>query len=127
MPGIRKFTLLERIEQKILPEPNSGCFLWTGALYTNGYALIGLWQDGKTTAFLAHRVYYELINGAIPPDLELDHKCRVKSCINPNHLEPVTHKENMRRAPKNNRPNCPNGHPYSGPNLWIYRGLRRCR
>jgi len=53
-------------------------------------------SGGKTVR--AHRFYYERINGPIPDGLELDHLCRVHSCVNPDHLEPVTHTVNMRRG-----------------------------
>lgn len=46
---------------------------------------------------MAHRVAYELWVGPIPEGMELDHRCKVRACINPAHLEPVTHAENMRR------------------------------
>jgi len=83
-------TLEERLWSKVSPEPMSGCWLWTGAL-SSGYASLG-------SGAYAHRVYYELTRGKIPDGLELDHKCRVPCCVNPDHLEPVTHRENMRRG-----------------------------
>jgi hypothetical protein len=91
------------------------------------YPLIGIWRNGNGTVHLAHRLYYEITKGAIPAGLELDHKCRVRCCVNPDHLEPVTHTENMRRASKNLVTHCPVGHPYSGPNLYVRpNGGREC-
>ncbi|MCA1668901.1 MAG: HNH endonuclease [Thermomicrobia bacterium] len=66
------------------------CWIWQGAL-TNGY--------GKIAHHRAHRVYYERMYGAIPTGLELDHLCKQKACVNPDHVEPVTHTENVRRGP----------------------------
>lgn len=123
-----KKTLLERFEQQFTPEPNSGCWLWVGALIPGGYGAIG--NGGRT--FMAHRVSYQLFVGSIPDGLHLDHKCRVKSCVNPAHLEPVTAKENAQRAlpykrfPKR-KTHCPKGHPYSGENVFFQKGYPVCR
>jgi len=65
-------------------------WLWTGPIMANGY--------GKVKNVLAHRASYELHVGPIPEGLEIDHLCRVRNCINPEHLEPVTGAENMRRV-----------------------------
>ncbi len=125
-------TLEERLEAKTSPEPNSGCWLWTGAVNNQGYPQIH--NMGKTE--LAHRLSYEVHVGPIPIDLQLDHKCRVPCCINPDHLEPVTSRENYLRGigPEVNgdfqraKTHCPQGHPYLGDNLYVdSRGWRFCR
>lgn len=80
-----------------------------------------LWTAGKTLGYgycwfthhhlRAHRAAYELTVGPIPDGLELDHICRNKACVNPVHLEPVTHLENVRRGLKGQCPRvCRNGH-----------------
>jgi len=98
----------ERIEARYVPEPNSGCFLWLGSLNTHGYAQ--MWANGTNRA--VHRLYYEMEKGPVAPGLQLDHLCRIKSCINPAHLEPVTSLENAwargRRRPPSTH--CPQGH-----------------
>lgn len=124
---------LNRAMNRFLPEPNSGCWIWDAAVDDRGYGRIsvrGYWRH-------AHRFLYENLVGQVPDGLELDHKCRMNCCVNPDHLEPVTHQENVRRAgaagalgTKNKRKtHCPNGHEYSGGNL--YRGgpsnTRYCR
>src|SRR5260221_7559433 len=71
----------------------SGCWIWIGAK-TLGYGKFG---DGART-FWAHRWVYEQMIGTIPTGLQIDHLCRVPSCVNPTHLEPVTSRENMLRG-----------------------------
>ena len=70
------------------------CWLWAGALNNSGYGTIKI--DGVTIG--AHRHAYELAGGVIPDGLDLDHLCSVRRCVNPDHLEPVTRSENIRRA-----------------------------
>ena len=92
--------LPQRIKDKILPEPNSGCWLWEGYCSPYGYG----WAYGTTTAKigaqsqLAHRLVYELIRGPIDGDMVLDHLCHTRCCVNPEHLEQVTLPENTRRG-----------------------------
>lgn len=82
-----------------------GCWIWTGTR-TNGYGITSV--DGRSAR--AHRVAYLLAYGSIPEDTpHLDHLCRVRACIRPDHLEPVTQAENNRRAGEA-RTHCPNGH-----------------
>lgn len=76
----------------------------------------------------AHRVAYELLVGLIPDGLELDHLCRNPACVNPAHLEPVTHAENMRRGERAMKTHCPQGHAYDEANTYRIRsGGRQCR
>lgn len=80
----------------------------------------------------AHRFSYETFIGPVPEGLELDHLCRNTRCVNPEHLEPVTHKVNMQRSSTFSAENaakthCPRGHEYSDTNIWWYRGRRYCR
>lgn len=71
------------------------CWEWSGSVIkSTGYGQV--WADG--TNHLAHRVVYELLIGPIPEGLQLDHLCRNRRCVNPEHLEPVTGKENIRRG-----------------------------
>ena len=73
---------------------DKGCWIWEGSTTATGYG--GIKWNGKST--VAHRVVYSLIKGEIPEGLFLDHLCNVKKCVNPDHLEPVTHRENIQRA-----------------------------
>ncbi len=75
----------------------TGCHIWTGALNESGYGIIGTARYGN---FRAHRVAYEQAFGHLSDGIQLDHKCRIRACINPEHLEPVSNAENTRRGAK---------------------------
>ncbi len=72
----------------------TGCWVWARAKNENGYSQINV--DGKTRR--AHIIFYERRFGPVPAGLELDHTCNCRSCVNPDHLEPVTHQENCLRG-----------------------------
>jgi len=129
-PASEPYTL-EWLMRWTIPEPNSGCWLWTGTLNPGGYGCVGF--QGKTKG--AHRVAYMLANGSIPAGMDLDHLCRVRCCVNPGHLEAVTRSVNLRRGEAGQnlvskalaKTHCPAGHPYQGDNLYVdKRGRRAC-
>lgn len=93
MSNLKGVPLWERLERQTIPEPNTGCWLFTMVL-NSGYGQI--FVNGRK--WLAHRAAYELLVGPIPEGMTLDHLCRTRSCINPDHLEPVTIRENLRRG-----------------------------
>ena len=85
-------TTVEDFERLFIPEPNSGCWLWLGST-NKGYGRKS--YHGKLE--YGHRLSYKLYIGPISDEMELDHLCRTPCCVNPDHLEPVSHTENVRR------------------------------
>jgi HNH endonuclease len=87
----------ERFWKKVDKNDPNGCWIWRGALRNkrDGYGVISL--PGKPTRYkMAHRVAYELIKGPIPEGFEIHHQCRVRDCVNPDHLEPLPPDKNIR-------------------------------
>lgn len=108
---------------------DTSCEIWPRGKNSAGYGVLYLSSQPK----LAHRHAWELRNGPIPVGLELDHLCRNPACINPEHLEAVSHAENMRRG---NAPavviartgKCHVGHPFNSENTYLSRdGRKHCR
>lgn len=103
----------------------TGCWVWT-AKVRHGYGQFSLKVNGRELSPRAHRHSYAVLVGPIPEGLHLDHLCRVRSCVNPAHLEAVTQAENNRRAAAA-RTHCPAGHPFSEPNIYFSKRGRQCR
>lgn len=117
-------SVLQRLLSKAVIDPG-GCWVFTGAIANNGYGRIGIGPTVKQ----AHRVAYELLVGPVPEGLDLDHLCRVRACINPTHLEPVTRLENVRRGTRwTVLPQaCKRGHPFTADNVMNNHGNRQCK
>lgn len=87
-------TMLPRHIRRNIKEGPGGCWIWTRSCSPDGYG----WASLNNKTYQAHRLVYRLTVGAIPEGLVLDHLCRVRNCVNPDHLEPVTPRENLARG-----------------------------
>ena len=92
-----KYPMIARFWDKVIPEPMSGCWLWIGAIKSNGYGVIRNGARGTGYSY-AHRYAYIAFRGLIPAGAQIDHLCRLRCCVNPDHLEPVSCRENLRRG-----------------------------
>lgn len=121
-------TFEDRFFEKVSPEPNTGCWLWTGADNGCGYGTMTMGHDRRA---YAHRLAYELFVGPVPDGLHLDHLCRVRCCVNPSHLEPVTNRENARRgnvgSHQSSKTHCIRGHAFDEHGYRNNKGNRQCR
>jgi hypothetical protein len=95
------------------------CWLWTGPLQHNGYGSVKWKKGDKWGHARAHRLFYEAMVGPIPEGLEVDHVCKVRHCVNPDHLRVVTHQENiLTRDNPVRRTSCRRGHPYTEDSIY---------
>lgn len=128
MPTEKQYEILKRrLEQKSHREGD--CLIFHSSVQPNGYGQ--MWNGNRPEQ--AHRIAYRIAFGEIPEGKEIDHKCRNRACINPEHLQAVTHKRNMHLSEtvmgdNYRKTHCKRGHPLSGENLRLESdGRRQCR
>lgn len=125
--------LPEKITKHIEIDGASGCWNWTHTLRPDGYGLVSIGGPGERRQQRVHRVVYKLAVGPIPDRWVVDHLCRNRRCVNPEHLEAVEHRTNTLRgvspAPsKAAQTHCIHGHELTADNVYIHpkRGTRNC-
>lgn len=128
-PVVRFLALVEK-------QPgNDGCWLWLGSINRKRgnypYFNAGKGPNGKYRVMRAHVFSYTEFVGQVPAGKELDHTCRVRKCVRPDHLEPVTRRINLLRGDTSTAKNaakthCVNGHPFDDANTYRYKGRRDC-
>jgi len=130
-PGRRKAVPWQ---DRIIPEPNSGCWLWEGSVDGCGYGMIV--RNGKTLK--VHRLAWEEANRqSIPKGMRICHRCDVPACCNPDHLFLGTQQDNIADMVRKGRSkfgdhnalktHCPYGHEYTSENTYLYNGMRSCK
>lgn len=144
-----EMTDIERFMAKVIPEPNSGCWLWVGGVTGTGYGQF--WDSSRKVKVIASRWAYEQFKGYIPDGIFSCHHCDVRSCVNPSHLFLGTQSDNMTDCSKKNRifrwasndhlkkygtipvpwqrgiTHCKAGHGFTPENTYKHDGKRKCR
>lgn len=137
-PGHIKKSEIDRFWSKVnKTNSTDDCWIWNGPFRSSDktkYGIFFTYNNGKQITNGAHRYIYEQLIGTIPNGLVIDHLCNTPSCVNPNHLNATTQKENVLRSnglsAKNARKtHCPQGHPYDEINTSVSKtnGSRTCR
>lgn len=117
---------MKRLSEVDYIEDENGCWIWQLGKSGGGYGV--KWDRVRRKQMGAHRWYYEQANGEIPDGMCIDHLCRVRACVNPDHLEAVTNSANLGRGPRVAGDECKRGHKRTEENTYFTPdGRRRCR
>ena len=133
-PFRERIPIMDRFWSKV--HKTDFCWVWTAFINPDGYGIFGIGSrtDGSRRIIHAHRWIYLQTYGSIPDGYEIDHLCKNRACVRPDHLEAVSHKVNSQRADLSGngewqriKTHCPQGHPYTPENTHTYRGMKKCR
>lgn len=124
-----KTPAIERVLARVCVD-DTDCWIWTGAvnMKRDGYGVLWVGPGHPYPYAYTHRIVWEHYNGPIPPAMQIDHLCRTRRCVNPDHLEQVTNQENTMRGNAATRPLvCKHGHWLLGENVISCGARRDCR
>lgn len=117
-----KIPILERLNSRI--DKTDTCWIWTGKVDKTGYGSFGMRVEQACRTRSAHKIVYETLVGEVPEGMQLDHLCKVPLCVNPEHLEVVTPRENIMRsnglaAINAKKTHCKHGHELTEDNIYV--------
>lgn len=117
-----RLQILMMVLERLPAAEGDACQVWPGSINSSGYGKVTLWGVGT---YYTHRVMYGATHGFVPPDI--DHLCRNRRCARPDHLEAVSHVENMARAGYGGGSACGAGHVWADVGWWSGRNGRKCK